>query len=72
MCLAVPVKILSLKDNKMSEVELDGVKRDVSVSLIEDPAVGDYVLLHAGFAIEKIDEEQAQETLKALRQISQG
>ena len=55
-------------ENQMAICEIDGVQREASLMMIDDVAVGDYVLIHAGFAIEKIDEEEAQLTLKALRE----
>jgi len=68
MCLAIPVKVIKIKE-KSAEVDMSGVKRLVDVRFLEDLKAGDYVLVHAGFAIEKIDEEQAKETLKLLEQI---
>jgi hydrogenase expression/formation protein HypC len=54
-------------ENDLAICEIDGVKREASLMMIEDVRVGDYVLIHAGFAIEKIDEDEALQTLKALR-----
>ncbi|HSW62054.1 MAG TPA: HypC/HybG/HupF family hydrogenase formation chaperone [Dissulfurispiraceae bacterium] len=68
MCLAVPSKIISI-DNILATVDILGARRDVSIILVpEDVAVGDYVLVHAGFAIKKIDEEAAQESIKLIRE----
>ena len=70
--LGVPVKILRIeRDSSMAEVELDGIRRQVSIRLIDNASVGDYVLVHAGFAIETIDEEQALETLGIIRKMSE-
>ncbi len=55
-------------ENEMASCEIDGVTREASLMMIDDVKVGDYVLIHAGFAIEKIDEEEAQLTLNALRE----
>jgi len=55
-------------DNDLATCEIDGVQREASLMMIDDVQIGDYVLIHAGFAIEKIDEEEAQLTLKALRE----
>ena len=55
MCLAIPSKIIYL-DNDMATIDVDGVQRQASLLLLEDAAVGDYVIVHAGFAIHKIDE----------------
>ena len=71
MCLAVPSKIIEINDD-MGIVDVDGVKREVGLHLIEDPRVGDYVIVHAGFAINKIDEDEALETLKVFREIAES
>lgn len=68
MCLAIPVKVIKIKENS-AQVDMAGVKRLVDVRFLENLKVGDYILVHAGFAIEKIDEKQAKETLKLLDQI---
>jgi hydrogenase expression/formation protein HypC len=65
MCLAVPAKIVSLNDS-VATISVDGALRDVDVSLIEDPRLGDYVLIHAGFAIHKWDKSEVEE-LEAIR-----
>jgi hydrogenase expression/formation protein HypC len=62
MCLAMPAKILSIEGDQ-AEVDFGGVIRRTNVSMVE-AEVGDYVIIHAGFAIQKIDEEEAMETLK--------
>jgi hydrogenase expression/formation protein HypC len=67
MCLAIPSKIVSIKD-QMATIDVDGVRRQASLLLLEDARVGDYVIVHAGFAIHKIDEQAAQESLKLLRE----
>lgn len=68
MCLAVPMKIAEIADGT-AICEVDGVRREVSLMMLEDAMVGDYVLIHAGFAIEKIDAEEAQKTLDIFREI---
>jgi hydrogenase expression/formation protein HypC len=55
-------------ENDMATCEIDGVQREASLMMIDGVEVGDYVLIHAGFAIEKIDEHEAQLTLQALRE----
>lgn len=67
MCLGVPMMVKSIQD-ELAVCEIDGVQREASLMMIEDVQIGDYVLIHAGFAIEKIDESEAQLTLKALRE----
>lgn len=66
MCLGVPMQVKTI-ENEMATCEIDGVEREASLMMIDDVAVGDYVLIHAGFAIERIDEEEARLTLQALR-----
>ena len=67
MCLGVPMQVKTI-ENEMAVCEIDGVQREASLMMIDDVHVGDYVLIHAGFAIEKIDDDEAQLTLKALRE----
>lgn len=68
MCLAVPARILE-KRADVAQVDFgDGVKRDVNIALV-DAAVGDYVIVHAGFAIEVLDEREARETLRLWDEI---
>jgi hydrogenase expression/formation protein HypC len=68
MCLAIPVKVIKVEKD-LAEVDMAGVKREVNVRFLEDVRVGDYILVHAGFAIEKINEKDAAETLKLLKDI---
>ena len=68
MCLAVPAKVLSL-DGALGKVELRGVKRDVSMMLLPEAKVGDYVLVHAGFAMQLVDEKDAAETEALLAEM---
>jgi len=67
MCLAIPSKITHI-DNEMATIDVDGVKRSASLMLLEDSAVGDYVIVHAGFAIKKLDEASAMETIRLLKE----
>jgi hydrogenase expression/formation protein HypC len=55
-------------ENEVAMCEIDGVQREASLMMLDDVKIGDYVLIHAGFAIEKIDDDEAQLTLKALRE----
>ncbi|MFZ2634377.1 MAG: HypC/HybG/HupF family hydrogenase formation chaperone [Desulfosalsimonadaceae bacterium] len=68
MCLAIPSKIVSL-DGDMAIIDVDGVKRQASVMLLNDIKTGDYVIVHAGFAIHKLDEASALESLQLMREI---
>ena len=71
MCLAVPTKLIEVHGSK-GKVELSGTVREVGLQLIDEPAVGDYVLVHAGFAIQKVNQEEAEETLRMLQQMYEG
>lgn len=69
MCLGVPMKIIS-RDGDNVIAEVDGVKKEASVMLLgEDVVIGDYIIVHAGFAISRLDEEYAKETLNLMREI---
>ena len=67
MCLGVPIQVKTI-ENEVAMCEIDGVQREASLMMLDDVKIGDYVLIHAGFAIEKIDDDEAQLTLKALRE----
>ena len=67
MCLAIPSKITKI-ENSMAVIDVDGVRRECSLLLVEDAQVGDYVIVHAGFAISRIDETVALETLALLKE----
>lgn len=69
MCLAVPVRIVAI-DGDAAETEIAGVRRRVSIALTPEAKLGDYVLLHTGYAIGVIDEAEAEETLKLLEEIA--
>lgn len=69
MCLGVPMKIMS-RDGDDIVAEVDGVRKEASVMLLaDDVAVGDYVIVHAGYAISRLDEEYAQETLRLMKEV---
>ena len=70
MCLAVPMKVLEIKDDGMALVTAMGAQRDVALDLTPQAAVGDYVLVHAGFSIEVVDEQYAQETLELIQMMA--
>jgi hydrogenase expression/formation protein HypC len=70
MCLAIPSKIIEINDN-MGTIDVAGVQRQASLLLVEEPCVGDWVIVHAGFAIQKIDDATAQESLRYLREAAQ-
>jgi hydrogenase expression/formation protein HypC len=66
MCLAVPMQVKSIRED-LAVCEIDGVQREASLMMIDGVQVGDYVLIHAGFAIERIDQAEARLTLDVLR-----
>ena len=71
MCLSIPSKVLSIDENNFAIVETLGVKRGVSLDLIGEPvAVGEYILIHVGFAMSKIDTEQALASLELYQKIA--
>lgn len=69
MCLAVPMRVISIDGNDIV-AEIDGVKREASLMIIDDEIqLGDYVVVHAGFVISKLDEKEAQITLQLMREM---
>lgn len=67
MCLAVPMQVLEIKDGGMARVTAMGAERDAALDLTPQAKVGDYVLVHAGFAIEVVDQQYAEETLDLIQ-----
>jgi hydrogenase expression/formation protein HypC len=70
MCLAIPVMITELLEGQMAKVSLDGVTKVISVMLVEDVAPGDYVIIHVGHAIARIDPEEAEHTLALFAELA--
>lgn len=68
MCLAVPAKVIEKKD-MVATVEVEGIRRDISLMLLPEVNEGDYILMHAGFAIQVIDEEEAKITTELLKEV---
>jgi hydrogenase expression/formation protein HypC len=66
MCLAVPAEVVALLEGGRARVSLGGITKEISLALVDDVAVGDYVLLHVGFALGRIDAGEARRTLEAL------
>lgn len=71
MCLAVPVRIAQLGPDDMAVAEIDGVRKQISLALLDDVHVGDYVILHVGYAISRLDEEEARRTLALFAELGQ-
>jgi hydrogenase expression/formation protein HypC len=67
MCLALPAKVVTLHDDGSATVSIGGLKKAVSLALVDGVAVGDYVVVHTGFAISRLDPEEAERTLAVLR-----
>ncbi len=68
MCLAVPMRVVAIA-GPVAQVEESGVRREARVDLLEDLAIGDYVIVHAGIAIQRLDQDEAEETLNLLREM---
>jgi hydrogenase expression/formation protein HypC len=69
MCLAIPVQVVDLLPGDQAIVDAGGVRKEISLALVQDVAVGDYVILHVGYALQKLDEGEAQRTLELFAQI---
>ena len=63
MCLAIPVRVVELHDEQMATVDLDGIRKEISLALLDGVRVGDYVILHVGYALARLDAEEAERTL---------
>ena len=70
MCLAIPAKVVEIKGDNLAQVDLLGVGREVSLDLTPQAQVGDFVLVHAGFAIEIVDRQYAEETLELIQDMA--
>ena len=68
MCLAIPMRVIEVEGEE-ALVEIGGVKKKVIINLVKDVKIGDYLIVHAGFAIQKLDEKEALETLKLLKEM---
>jgi hydrogenase expression/formation protein HypC len=66
MCLAIPVQVVELRLDQMALVDVGGVRKDISLALVDDIKVGDYVVLHVGCALQRLDQDEAEETLKMM------
>nr|WP_319564530.1 HypC/HybG/HupF family hydrogenase formation chaperone [uncultured Rhodoferax sp.] len=72
MCLALPARVVELLPNLRAMVDLGGVRKEVSIDLVDDAQVDDYVIIHVGYAIGKIDPEEAQRTLALFAELSEA
>jgi hydrogenase expression/formation protein HypC len=71
MCLAIPAQIVELRDGDNALVDLAGVKKEISLALVDGVAVGDYVIVHVGYALNKLDPEEAAKTLKLFAEMGE-
>jgi hydrogenase expression/formation protein HypC len=74
MCLAIPGRVVDVVDqaNRLAKVDVAGVRRNVNVGLLDSVEPGDWVLIHVGFALSKVDEDEAQATLRLLQQMGEA
>jgi hydrogenase expression/formation protein HypC len=63
MCLAIPVRVVELRDGDLAVVDLGGIRKEISLALVDGVAVGDFVILHVGYALSRLDPEAAERTL---------
>ena len=71
MCLAIPAQVVELRDDDNAVVDLAGVRKEISLSLVENVALGDYVIVHVGYALNKLDPEEAAKTLALFAELGQ-
>jgi len=66
MCLALPARVVELHDDQMATVSLEGIRKKISLALVDDVAAGDFVLVHVGYALHKVSPEEAERTLALM------
>lgn len=71
MCLAIPARVVALRDPDLALVELAGVRKEISLALVDGVAVGDYVIVHVGYALNKLDPDEAAKTLQLFAEIGE-
>ena len=71
MCLAIPAQVVELRDNDNALVDLAGVKKEISLAFVDGVAVGDFVIVHVGYALNKLDPEEAAKTLELFAEMGQ-
>jgi hydrogenase expression/formation protein HypC len=69
MCLAIPARVVELHDNDNAVVDLSGVRKEISLALVDGIVVGDYVIVHVGYALNRLDPEEAEKTLQLFAEI---
>ncbi len=71
MCLAIPALVVEILDQEQAIVDMGGVRKPISTALLDEVAVGDYVIVHVGFALSRLDPEEAAETLKLFAEMAE-
>lgn len=71
MCLAIPALVVELRDNDLAVVDLAGVRKEISLALVDEVVVGDYVIVHVGFALSRLDPDEAEKTLALFAEIGE-
>ena len=71
MCLAIPAQVVELREGDNAVVDLAGVRKEISLSLVDNVAVGDYVIVHVGYALTRLDPEEAEKTLAAFAELGE-
>ena len=71
MCLAIPAQVVELRPDDNALVDLAGVRKEISLALVEGVAVGDYVIVHVGYALNKLDPDEAEKTLKLFAELGE-
>ena len=69
MCLAIPVRVVELRGDATALVDLDGIRKEISLALVDGVQVGDYVILHVGYALSRLDPEEAERTLALFAEL---
>ena len=72
MCLAIPARVVELRDNGQALVDLGGIRKEISLALVNGAQLGDYVIVHVGYALGLIDPEEAQRTLEMFNELGQS
>ena len=71
MCLAIPAQVVELRDNDLAVVDLAGVRKEISLALVDNVLIGDYVIVHVGYALNKLDPDEAAKTLAMFAEMGQ-
>lgn len=72
MCLAIPALVIEILEHEQAIVDMGGVRKPISTALLEEVAVGDYVIVHVGFALSRLDPEEAAETLRLFAELAEA